>query len=215
MTLYKKWGRTTSSCPIHRTILLRQFSGDPLSPPLHTYINTAWQTKFREGIQINLLQALARRQDHITLVVVDGSGEHIKAGERASLHLSKDVAYFLSNRRIKICNAGLKFLTFHEAIQTQRACIGITIIPAWFIRPSDYAFGDSSIDRSPNPVGGGEAGIHFAGAVPVIGHAPFALFLRHIGNSGSIRAGEHNLRAPIEQGSRGFLLEHRERANGA
>src|SRR5690349_18450411 len=129
ITLYKKWGRTTMcSAPYNRPDLLWQFSGDPLSPPLHTNFDTAGKTKFREGIQIDLLQALSIGQNLVPLIVLDWSFEHIKAGEFASKHLRQGITDFLNERGIEILQAGSQFLTFHKAIEAQRAGVGIEIL---------------------------------------------------------------------------------------
>ncbi len=138
-----------SPAPFIQQILLRQFSGDTFGPPLHAVL--ASKSVFREGIEINLLELFARRNDLIALVIIDRAGEHIKACELTSQHLSQDIAYFLNNSGVKISNTGLKFLTFHEAIQTQRAGLGIEVIPAWNIGASLGLFSDPGIDGSPRP----------------------------------------------------------------
>ena len=73
----------------------------------------------------------------------------------------------------------------------------------------DHALRDFGIDWAPDPVRGGEASIDFAGAVPVVGDAPLALFLSDVGHGGRVGPGEDDLRAGIEERRSSFFLDDR------
>ena len=117
------------------------------------------------------------------------------------------VAYFLNDLRGQLGHTGGEFLALHKAIQTQAAGIGVKVIPTRRVRAVNDALGDFGIDRAPDPVGCGQAGVHLAGAVPVVGHAPLALFLGHIGHGWRVGPGKDHLRPGVKEGSGRFFLD--------
>src|SRR5829696_7887333 len=99
LPLFKNGGRTTECpAPFNKQILLRQFGCNAFCPPLHTNIDGARQTIFGEGVQVNLFKALTFGKNDVSLVVIDGTSEHVKAGELTSEHLGKDITNFLNYR---------------------------------------------------------------------------------------------------------------------
>ena len=90
-------------------------------------------------------------------------------------------------------------LAVHEPEQAHRLGVGVEVLVAGLVGLGLDLLGDARVLGAPDPVRRGQAALDLARVGVVVGDGPLALLLGDVGDGRRVGAGEHDLRAGVEQ----------------